>query len=166
MPIYEFYCSDCHVVFNFRSQRVNTEASPTCPRCERPEMAREVSRFAISKGRTEQEADDPFAGMDESRMERAFEGLAREMEGVDESDPRQAAGMMRKLFDTTGLPCGPSMEEAMRRMEAGEDPDQVEQQLGDALESETELMMSPKKQLHALRRRLSRPKVDDTLRDL
>lgn len=166
MPIYEFYCADCHTVFNFRSTQVNTDKRPACPRCERLELERQVSRFAISKGRQEEESDDPFAGVDESRMERAFESMASEMEGIDENDPRQAAGMMRKLFDATGLECGPSMEEAMKRMEAGEDPDQIEHQLGDALEGEADLMFSPKKQLNALRRRLSRPQVDDRLYDL
>jgi hypothetical protein len=46
------------------------------------------------------------------------------------------ARMMRKLFDTTGLPLGPNMEEAIRRMEAGEDPDKIEEELGDLLDQE------------------------------
>ena len=43
---------------------------------------------------------------------------------------------MRKLSDMTGLNLGPGMEEALRRMEAGEEPEQVEAEMGDLLEEE------------------------------
>jgi hypothetical protein len=41
--------------------------------------------------------------MDESKMERAMNFLARETEQVDENDPRQAVNQMRKLTDMSGL---------------------------------------------------------------
>ena len=44
------------------------------------------------------------------------------------------AKMMRKLSDATGMKFGESMEEAMRRMEAGEDPDKIEDEMGDLLD--------------------------------
>ncbi len=50
MPVYEFYCADCHTVYNFFSQSVNTAKRPTCPKCGRPELERRASLFAISKG--------------------------------------------------------------------------------------------------------------------
>jgi hypothetical protein len=28
MPIYEFYCEDCHTIFNFFSKNVNTTKKP------------------------------------------------------------------------------------------------------------------------------------------
>jgi hypothetical protein len=34
MPIYEFYCRDCHMVFNFFARRVNTTAQRACSRLE------------------------------------------------------------------------------------------------------------------------------------
>lgn len=37
-------------------------------------------------------------------------------------------------MDTTGMRMGEGMEEAMRRMEAGEDPGKVEEELGDVLD--------------------------------
>ena len=55
---------------------------------------------------------------------------------MDENDPRQAANLMRKLTDMTGLNLGASMEEALQRMEAGEDPEQIEAEMGDLLEGE------------------------------
>jgi putative FmdB family regulatory protein len=135
MPIYEFYCPDFHTVFNFFSRRINTEKRPDCPRCRRPELDRQVSRFAISKNRPES-GPDSMPDIDEGKMERAMEALAAEAEGIDEADPRQAARLMRKLFDATGMDMGSGMEEAIRRMEAGEDPEAIEEQMGDLLDGE------------------------------
>jgi hypothetical protein len=115
---------------------VNTDKRPHCPRCGRPELERQVSRFAISKGRPEAEGDDNMPDMDESRMERAMQALASEAEGLDENDPRQAARLMRKLSEAMGTHLGSGMEEVIRRMEAGEDPDQIEAEMGDLLEAE------------------------------
>ena len=92
MPIYEFYCVDCHAVFNFFSRTVNTTKRPDCPRCSHPKLERRISRFAISKGRSEG-ADTPegMPDVDEARMEGIMEELARESEGADQDDPRQMA---------------------------------------------------------------------------
>ena len=143
MPVYECYCPDCHTVFNFFSRRVDTSTRPACPRCGRPELGRQASVFAISKGRgdaaeTSDDAGLP-AGVDEERMMQAFAAMAGEMEGLDENDPKQAARMMRRLFDSTGLKLGDGMAEAIRRMEAGEDPEQIDAELGDVLEGEDPL---------------------------
>ncbi len=166
MPVYEFYCEDCHMIFNFFSRRIDTEKRPACPRCGRPELERRVSIFAISRNREEKD-DDPFSNMDEDKMERAMMELASEAEGIDEEDPRQAARLMKRLFDATGLEMGSGMEEAIRRMEAGEDPEKIEEELGDILEAEDPFsQVTAKKGLKALRRRYCRPRVDDTLYEL
>ena len=129
MPVYECFCPDCHTVFNFFSRRVDTETRPACPRCGRPDLARQASLFAISKRRSEGDAEcDPGlpAGVDEERMMRALASMEGEMEALDDADPEQAARLMRRLFDASGLQLGGSMAEAIRRMEAGEDPDQID----------------------------------------
>lgn len=135
MPIYEFYCKKCHMIFNFFSSSINTEKRPTCPSCQRIKLERQMSIFATPRNRGEEE-DMPIPDMDESKMEQAMNLLAREAEHLDENDPRQAANLMRKLTDMTGLNLGPGMEEALRRMEAGEDPEQIEAEMGDLLEEE------------------------------
>jgi putative FmdB family regulatory protein len=165
MPIYEFYCADCHTVFNFFSRRIDTEKRPACPRCARPQLERQLSIFSVSKGRKEEDGD-ALAGLDDARMEQAMAAMAGEMDGIDENDPKQMARMMRRMFDATGMNIGAGMEEAMRRMEAGEDPDRIEEEMGDALESEDPLAPAPGKKLRALRRRYLPPKVDNTLYDL
>lgn len=166
MPIYEFYCPDCHRIFSFLTRRVNTEKLPDCPKCARAGLERKASAFAISTGRSEPEGDDPFVGMDEAKLERAMAALAAEAERMDENDPRQAAGMMRKLAEATGMPVGPGMEEAIRRMEAGEDPDAIEEQLGSMLDEEDFLSgEGGASRLKRLRRKLP-PSVDSTLYEL
>ena len=173
MPIYEFYCADCHTVFNFLARRPNTTKRPACPRCGRPRLERKISRFAISKGRRESgEGDDPLAGLDDAGMERVMAEMAQEAEGISEDDPRQMARMMRKLHDATGLPLGRGMEEAIRRMEAGEDPDKIEEEMGDLLEEDPLLGEGGASggetggSLRRLSRKLKPPDVDDTLYDL
>ena len=46
MPIYEFYCPDCHTIFNFFSARIETEKRPDCPRCGRSKLERRMSVFS------------------------------------------------------------------------------------------------------------------------
>jgi hypothetical protein len=92
--------------------------------------------------------------------------MARETESLDEDDPRQVARLMRKLYDSTGLPLGPGMEEAMRRLEAGEDPETIEEQMGDALESEDAVFGAEGGVRSAARRRIRPPAVDETLYEM
>ena len=165
MPIYEFYCPECHAIFSFFSRFVNTTKKPSCPKCKRPKLQRKVSTFAISKGLAEPAADG-MPDIDESKMEQAMMELASEAEGVGEDDPRQMARLMRKLYDATGMEVGGGMEEAMRRMEAGEDPDKIDEEMGALLEEEDPFLPKGKKGLTSLARRLQPPSVDDTLYEL
>jgi putative FmdB family regulatory protein len=164
MPIYEFYCKDCHTVFNFFSKVVNTTKRPKCPQCKVRTLSRQVSMFAVT-GRAKSGDDADDLPMDEAAMGRAMEVLAREAERIDENDPRQAANLMRKLTDMTGIQLGGNMEEALRRMEAGEDPESVEAEMGDLLEDEEPFMLPGSRgRGHSSPR--TAPKRDDTLYDL
>ncbi|MBU1564067.1 MAG: zinc ribbon domain-containing protein [Proteobacteria bacterium] len=135
MPIYEFFCDTCNVIFNFFSPRVNTTKKPDCPRCGKRELDRRISSFATI-GKAKEDSGEPLAGLDETKMERAFESLMREAEHVNEEDPKQMAALMRKFTSQTGINLGGPMEEAMSRMEAGEDPEQVEKEMGDLFNEE------------------------------
>ncbi|MBN1309714.1 MAG: zinc ribbon domain-containing protein [Chitinispirillaceae bacterium] len=141
MPMYEFYCSSCNTIFTFFSRAINTEKIPPCPKNDSHALKRMVSRFAVtgtSKAKREGDGDDtmPDLPIDESRLEKAMESLSAEAENINEDDPRQAANLMRKLTDMTGLRLGDKMEDALSRMEAGEDPDAIERELGDIDESD------------------------------
>ena len=75
-------------------------------------------------------------GMDEAKMEGAFGSLMAEAEGMNEEDPKQMASLMRRFTEKTGMILGESMDEALSRMEKGEDPDLIEQELGSSLEGD------------------------------
>ena len=163
MPIYEFYCQDCNTIFNFFSRTVNTTKVPNCPKCKQRKLSRQVSLFAVT-GRASEDGDMDDLPIDESKMEKAMHMLAGEAENINEDDPRQAARFMRKLTDMTGLELGQGMEEALRRMEKGEDPEQVEAEMGDILESEDPFLMPARKGKSAGRQQV--PLKDETLYDL
>lgn len=164
MPIYEFYCGECNTIYKFFSRTVNTEKVPHCPKCENQRLERRVSTFsAISGGKGDGE-EDGMPPIDESKMERAMAMLAREADNIDEEDPRQAARLMRKLSDATGLKMGPGMEEALSRMERGEDPEKIEEEMGDLLEEEEPFVFNEKST--PVSQSKPTPQVDDTLYDL
>jgi len=60
---------------------------------------------------------------------------------------------------------GPGMTEALRRMEKGEDPDQIEAEMGDLLEGEDPFLL-PGKTGGTRKGRPPAPRRDDTLYDL
>ncbi|MFO8082713.1 MAG: zinc ribbon domain-containing protein [Desulfobacterales bacterium] len=144
MPIYEFYCQDCNIIFNFFSKTINTTKCPVCPKCKQKELSRQLSLFAITgKAKEDDGMDDlPF---DEGKMEKAMQTLANEADNINEDDPRQAARLMRKLSDMTGLEMGAGMSEALQRMENGEDPEQLESEMGDIFDNEEPFIIPGKK---------------------
>jgi putative FmdB family regulatory protein len=167
MPIYEFYCDNCHRIFSFLSRTIDTDKIPDCPRCGRTGLARRVSAFAISKGRKESDAgEEPIPNVDENKLMRIMDELGPEAEKMNDEDPRQAARMMRRLFDAAGLPVASGMKEALRRMEAGEDPEKVEQELGDVLGEDPFGGVEGKRSLAGLRRSVLPPTVDPHLYEL
>ena len=159
MPIYEFYCDKCHMIFNFFTGSANIKKKPNCPKCNKKELERKMSIFSVSR-KKDQDDDLPMPDLDESKLEQAMSMLAKDAENIDEDDPRQAANLMRKLTDMTGLNLGPGMEEALARMEAGEDPEQIEAEMGDLLEGEEPFSFKEKASAILKKRP---PRVDDKL---
>ena len=164
MPIYEFYCTDCHTIYNFFSRRINTEKIPACPGCDRDRLDKQVSIFSLPKNRGDQ-GEDPLAGIDESKLEDAMLSMAGEIENVNEDDPKAMAGVMRKLLSKSGLKASDSVERAISRMEAGEDPDQVESDL-ESLDDSDLFTITGAVSLQQFKRRFLPPKIDDKLYDL
>jgi putative FmdB family regulatory protein len=167
MPIYEFYCRDCHRLFSFLSRRIDTEGRPACPRCGGAGLQRRASSFAISKNRPEEKTDDLPPGFDEAKLEQAMTALAAEGESLESDDPIASARLMRRLFESTGLPLNDGMREALSRMEAGEDPEKVESELGDSLGDDPFAAgAEPGGKARARLRRLLPPTVDPTLYEM
>ncbi|MEE4609201.1 MAG: zinc ribbon domain-containing protein [Desulfobacteraceae bacterium] len=163
MPIYEFYCHRCNTIYNFFSRTIDTTAQPRCPRCRQVRLTRQLSAFAVT-GRARDGEDTDQLPIDERKMEQAMQALAREAEHINEDDPRQAAALMRKLSHMTGMALGPGMDEAIRRMERGEDPEAVEAEMGDLLESEEPFVLPARKSGAKTRR--PPPRHDETLYEL
>ena len=139
MPIYEFACPKCRKIFNFLSKRINPDRIPVCPKCGNERMTKEVSRFAMPRGVKEpaaqpEGAEGPAPDFDDPRMERAMMDLERDMEHLDENNPKHMAHIMRKMKDV--MPPGTMPKEldvAIKRLEAGEDPEKIEADMGDVL---------------------------------
>ena len=165
MPIYEFYCDQCNTIYSFFSKSVNTEKIPDCPSCKN-RLERRMSVFAkISRDKSDNtQSEDNMPPIDEQKMERAMAMLAGEAENINEDDPRQAAALMRKLTDATGLNLGPQMEEALRRMEKGEDPEKIEEEMGDLLEGDDLFSFAGAKGGKGGKK--GRPIIDERLYDL
>ena len=141
MPIYEFACPRCRKIFSFLSRRLNPDRTPVCPKCGSRRLSKQVSRFAMLKGVAEPKPADhpgpdgePMPDIDDARMERVMSELERDMDHLDENNPRHMAHMMRKMKEA--LPPGSMPKEldiAIKRLEAGEDPDKIEEDMGDVL---------------------------------
>ncbi|MCU0232818.1 MAG: hypothetical protein MUE90_02125 [Thermoanaerobaculales bacterium] len=140
MPIYEFFCAACNRIYSFHSFSVAPTKVPTCPKCRARNLKRVPSRFGVAAGsRKSAESSAGAVGdgaADDPRMEREMMRLAAELEGMDEGDPRAMAAAVRRMTEIAGEPVTPAMEEMIRRLEAGEDPEKVEEEMGDAIEEE------------------------------
>ena len=114
MPIYEYGCYDCRKRVNvfFRSfADVETKAA-ICPRCRGTNLKRLVSRVA-------------FVRSEESRMESL--AAPGSFGDIDENDPKSIARWMRKMGNEMGEDLGDEFKEVVDRLEAGEDPEAIEQ---------------------------------------
>jgi putative FmdB family regulatory protein len=149
MPIYEYQCEKCRKVSSFLVRSVDAHESPACPKCGGKKMDRVFSRFATTgRGAKSKATADPgpggppmgddlgggMGGMDEG-MGDDMPDLS-ELEGLDENDPRSLGRIMRKMADKAGEPLDPEMDEVCRRLESGEDPESIEEKMGDALGGE------------------------------
>ena len=138
MPIYEFYSPDTHKIYSFFARSLAyAEKIPRCPDKPEARMERVVSRFAVT-GRAKEKSDTPAGGDDlDPRMERVMAEMERDMAGMDENnpDPRALGRMMRKMTEATGQKMPAEMEQMIRRLEAGEDPEKLEEEFGDAFDT-------------------------------
>ena len=143
MPIYEYYCPDNHTIYQFYAKTLaQGKIVPRCPENPKFKLRKLVSAFAVTKGGKGDESADakPAAAAgdpaEDARMEAAMGAMEKEFSGVDENDPRAMARMMRKMSEMTGEKIDGEMEEVVRKLEEGADPDSLEEQLGGGEPSE------------------------------
>ncbi|HEY1049714.1 MAG TPA: cytochrome C [Prosthecobacter sp.] len=133
MPIYEYYCPDNNKLYSFLARSLSLrDKLPACPDGENLRMERRVSRFAVIGKAKEDTTDDPFAGIDEDKMDEFMMEMENDMAGLDENnpDPRQLGHFMRKMTDAMGDKTPPELREMVRRLESGEDPEKLEAEFG------------------------------------
>ncbi|MFO1475036.1 MAG: zinc ribbon domain-containing protein [Verrucomicrobiota bacterium] len=143
MPIYEFACPRCRRIFSFLSRRLNPDRAPACPKCGSRDLEKQISRFALTHHQPDPEGSQPGPSpldeggpdLSDPRVARALGEMERDFEHLDENNPRHLAHMMKKMKDL--LPPGAAPKEldaAIRRLEAGEDPEKVEADMGDLMD--------------------------------
>jgi len=119
MPIYEYRCQDCGRKLSVLWRSRAAVGTPLCRRCGSNNMVRLVSRVRVVHS-------------EESRMDNVADDAM--LAGLDENDPRSIGRWMRKMSREMGEDLGPEFDEAVGRLEAGEDPEEIEKsmpELGD-----------------------------------
>jgi len=116
MPIYEYGCYDCRKRVNifFRSFSDVETKTAVCPRCQGTNLKRLISRVAVVRS-------------EESRLETLADPSS--LAGLDENDPKSVARWMRKMSKEMGEDLGSEFDEVVNRLEAGEDPESIEQSM-------------------------------------
>ena len=108
-------------------------------------MRKEMSAFAVTRGVKEPAGADaagsagehemgPMPDFDDPRVARVMSEMERDIEHMDEDNPKHMAHMMRKMKEI--MPSGSVPKEldiAIKRLEAGEDPEKIEADMGEAL---------------------------------
>jgi putative FmdB family regulatory protein len=153
MPIYEYACPHCRKIMNFFVRNPASGQAPSCPHCGRQNLERLMSRFAVKsnpRGRASKEGSFPESGGERAgegsgggdddvspaqaaRFEKLMDEMGADIDKIDENDPRQIGRFLRKFGEAAGEDLGPEFREAVGRLEAGEDPEKVEELLGGAL---------------------------------
>lgn len=136
MPIYEFFSADTNKIYTFFARSLAQGSHvPRCPDQPGAHMERVISKFAVT-GRAKDKSDAPGDTAD-PRMEKMMAEMEREMSGMDENhpDPRAMGRLMRKMSEATGQGVPAEMEQMIRRLEAGEDPEKLEEEFGDVFEN-------------------------------
>ena len=151
MPIYEFMSKDTGKIYSFFARSPSyAEKTPNCPDGKNYKMEKVMSGFSITGKKAEpqekpgfgemDDPNDPFAGMDDSKAEKVMQELEGAMGGMDEEnpDPKQMGQLMRKMCEMTGETMNEPMEEVVRKLEEGANPDELEERMGDFMEDEVE----------------------------
>ncbi len=115
MPIYEYVCKHCSRRFSvwWRSTAQMERSQPRCPSCRSNELGRLVSKAA-------------FVRSGDSRLESLGDS---DFDSLSEDDPRALGRLMRRMGDETGEDMGEEFDEIVGRLEAGEDPESIEESL-------------------------------------
>lgn len=117
MPRYDYRCQSCKkrsVIFQTYAEYGRKVVK--CPHCGSVELQRLIGRVRIARS-------------EESRLDELSD--PSDWGDFDESDPRSMAKMMRKMGSELGEDMPGEFDEVVDRLEAGEDPDAIEESMPD-----------------------------------
>lgn len=117
MPRYDYRCQNCgkrSVIFQSYAEYGREQVK--CPHCGSSELQRLIGRVRVARS-------------EESRLDELSDpsGLG----DFDENDPRSMARMMRKMGNELGEDMPSEFDEVVDRLEAGENPDDIEESMPD-----------------------------------
>jgi putative FmdB family regulatory protein len=116
MPTYSYRCLNCKKRFEiFLSYKEYGVKSVLCPHCASDQVQRRIGRIRIAKS-------------EESRLDALTDPSG--LEGL-ENDPRALGKMMRKMSNEMGEDVGPEFNEVVDRLEAGQNPEDIEKAIPD-----------------------------------
>jgi putative FmdB family regulatory protein len=117
MPRYDYRCQSCRkrsVIFQTYAEYGRKKVK--CPHCGSTELQRLIGRVRIARS-------------EESRLDELSD--PSDWGDIDENDPRSMARMMRKMGSELGEDMPGEFDEVVDRLEAGEDPDDIEESMPD-----------------------------------
>ncbi len=116
MPIYEYRCNKCRRRVSVLVRTYTPPEHPECDRCGSDDLRRIFSRVAVLRS-------------EDSRLESLSDPSS--LAGLDENDPRSMARWMRRMSGEMGEDLGDEFHEVVDRLEAGEDPEEIEKSMPD-----------------------------------
>jgi putative FmdB family regulatory protein len=119
MPTYQYRCADCQKRFEVYLTYDEYGTKPvTCLHCHSANVVRRIGRIR-------------FARSEESRLDSLADPSA--LAGL-EDDPRALGKMMRQMSREMGEDMPPEFDEVVDRLEAGQNPEDIEKAIPDLAE--------------------------------
>lgn len=146
MAIYEYYSPDNNRIYSFYAKIISQSGKlPRCPDNPNYKMVKMISSFSVTANRNNSEDESIGGDLSDQNLQAAIAEMENDIMGIDEENPnpRQLGHLMRKMTEMSGEKMHERMEEIMHRLEAGEDPEKLEDEFGDMLEDEVETMENP-----------------------
>ncbi len=126
MPLYDYRCLDCHRSFEiYISYAEYGTRRVQCPHCQSDNIRRRLPRVRLAK--SEEERIESLA--DDFSDPNLVEGL--------EEDPRTLGRWMRRMSQELGEEMPPEFDEVVDRLEKGQRPEEIEQEMPELASGET-----------------------------
>ena len=113
MPVYEYRCEKCGRITSFLV-RSGVARELTCEACGSAELTRQISRPAIIRSR-------------------GGSGTG----SLGPVDPREAVRHMSEMYENSGAEVGSGFRDVVRRVEAGDSPNELKEAMKEARQKES-----------------------------